>query len=546
MLPTPPVIWRIRCTSAKTGSMTKIRYPFFLLAAMIIFIIVLALPMLFYPLGPDQGEFAVTGREILAGKIPYVEIWNPKPPAIFYVFGAAMTLFGETTYALRILDLLLFPIIGAGLYSIGNRLANGRVGLMAVAIFALLYFRQSFWTLTQNDGIAIVPMLLAVLFAMRAAQEATAPAPTRTHATIAAALSGMFCALALWFKYPFIFFVIALVIGHVLTLWRTGGEWRQHVWRQGIAFALGGLLVGGGGMAYLAAIGAFQAWIDSALLTANYTRDGFDDLFTSVVWGGSIPNWLTWYNIIFLLGWLLVARVVRRTAHGWHTVWLWGLGGLAALISQAKGYDYHYLPMLPPLALIAADVLDRLTLLMKPHVQQFAQRALLPLVLATTAALLFAHLWLPALPYLSGRETQMDYYSRFGDHHFAARDSLAVAEYLRARNIPRDSLYVWGFRPEIYYLTQLRPATRFIFQFPLVAPWYPPEWRADNVATLWAALPPYALVVQADYIPWVTGRDEDSKTLMEQDYTDLLSWLQFNYEEEAHIGMFYIWRRRDL
>lgn len=523
------------------------------LALVITAIILLVLPMLLYPLGPDQGEFATTGREILAGRIPYVEVWNPKPPAVFYVFGAAMTLFGETTYALRSIDLWMFPIIAVGLYFIGKWLANARVGVMGVAIFAAIYFRQSFWTLTQNDGIAVVPMLLAVVFALRAARQPQSPPLAPPHRNgdglgwglFFAFLSGVMCALVLWFKYPYLFFVAALVVGHVMTLAQSDDGWRARLLRQGAAFALGGLIVGVGGMLYLAAMGAFDAWIESALLTANYTRDGLEDGFGSVVWGGSLPLWTPY--LVVLLVWIAVTRFVRRERRGWHIVWLWWIGGLAALLSQAKGYDYHYLPMLPALALFAADALDRLpSLLRSVRLRDFMQRALPALTLVTMAALLVVHLWLPALPYLSGRETQMDYYSRFGDHHFAARDSLAVSEYLRARNVPRDSLYVWGFRPEIYYLTQLRPATRFIFQFPLVAPWYPPEWRGQNVETLWAALPPYALVVQADYIPWVTGRDEDSKTLMEQDYTDLLSWLQFNYVEEAHVGMFYVWRRKDL
>ena len=47
-------------------------------------IIVLASPILTYPLGRDQGEFATIAQGILWGRVPYLELWNPKPPAIFY------------------------------------------------------------------------------------------------------------------------------------------------------------------------------------------------------------------------------------------------------------------------------------------------------------------------------------------------------------------------------------------------------------------------------------------------------------------------------
>ena len=147
------------------------------------------------------------------------------------------------------------------------------------------------------------------------------------------------------------------------------------------------------------------------------------------------------------------------------------------------------------------------------------------------------------LPYSdSGKKIRLTYYSHFQAGEFVADESLQVAEFLRTRVAPGDSLFIWGFRPEVYYLSQLNPAVRFIFQFPLVADWYPPEWRDQTVEILWAALPPYVLVLQGDYMPWVTGIDEDSNTML-QAYTELNNWLEFNYIPDSQIGNFLIWRR---
>jgi hypothetical protein len=104
-------------------------------------------------------------------------------------------------------------------------------------------------------------------------------------------------------------------------------------------------------------------------------------------------------------------------------------------------------------------------------------------------------------------------------------------------------LFIWGFRPEVYFLSGLNPASRFIFQFPLVGAWYPTEWKEETVDILWAAMPPYVLVAQVDYMPWVTGRDEDSNTLL-QEYTEMNNWLIANYERETQIGNFFVWRRK--
>src|SRR5215218_1754503 len=101
-----------------------LKRPAFLLIALIAILTLIALPTLTYPLGRDQGEFATIGRGILDGRIPYVDLWNPKPPAVFYVYCLAMTLFGCTTAALHVIDLLIYPPIALALYWIAGRVAN--------------------------------------------------------------------------------------------------------------------------------------------------------------------------------------------------------------------------------------------------------------------------------------------------------------------------------------------------------------------------------------------------------------------------------------
>ena len=85
---------------------------------------VMALPILTYPLVPDHGTFATIGRGILQGQSPYVELWDAKPPAVYYVYSLIIWLFGGSAVALRTIDLLLLPIMGSALYSIALRLAN--------------------------------------------------------------------------------------------------------------------------------------------------------------------------------------------------------------------------------------------------------------------------------------------------------------------------------------------------------------------------------------------------------------------------------------
>lgn len=501
----------------------------------------IALPVVTYPFGRDQGEFATIGRGLLDGKIPYVDLWNPKPPAVFYVYALAMTLFGRTIAAIRLIDLIIFPLIAAALYAIGLRVADRRAGMWAVVLFGVFYFTETFWTLSQNDGIALLPMTLAMLCAIEAARA------DRRSALLAAA-SGMMLGWAFWFKYPFALLGVPAIALYLSFRARNGGGIRAG---DVIGFAIGGLLVVLIGAGAMMAIGAWDALVESAVVTSGYTSLSLDpQQFVEGMQTGIYYRLLQW-GLLFLLAALALPLTVRR---GWTPlrsrglgIGVWLLAALAIMLVQGKGYDYHWLPMLPPLGVLGAvgvvrgiDTLSRRRSLAgdgRWHGRLHVGAAVA--LLGITAALL----WSRALPYLTGQEDQTAYFSRFVAGEVAADESLRVAEFLRERVVPGDSLFIWGFRPEVYYMSQLNPAVRFIFQFPLVADWYPPAWREETVEILWAAVPPYVLVLQVDYMPWVTGSDDDSNTLL-QAYPEMNDWLIYNYERETQIGNFFIWRRK--
>jgi len=519
-------------------------------------IVILASPILTYPLGRDQGEFATIAQGILWGRVPYLDLWNPKPPAIFYTYALMIRTFGANALAIRALDLLTFPLVAWGLYGIARRLEDHLSGLWAVALYAAFYFSEDFWTLSQNDGIASIAMVLAVWCLFHLLDD-------EQHAPYAwgwALGAGLWCGIVLWFKYPFILFVGAVALG---TVWLQP-RWS---WRNAGAFVGAVTLVGVLGMGALWRMGAFEEWIISVQTTGGYTAQGYDwQIFWRDMAHYGRNRWAHWWVLGVLVGmgaflqlgegWrsghkssLLLQSHLVTIRHKWSMIDFWLVGCTLAMLVQAKGYDYHWLPMLPPLVLRGTNALKSVI----AHCLKLCSRGPLPRWLPVYTTIIpivvaLAHLtfstWGTTYPYLRGAITKETYLQGFVGGEYVASESVAMAQWLRERVPPTDTLYIWGFRPEIYYLSQLRPATRFIFQFPLVGAWYPPEWKQENVDVLWASLPPYVLVLQADYMPWVTGRDADSATLLNE-YQALQDWLIFNYERTTQIGNFIVWQRKN-
>jgi 4-amino-4-deoxy-L-arabinose transferase-like glycosyltransferase len=582
-------------------------------------VVLAALPIVTYPLGRDQAMYANIGRNILAGGTPYIEMWDIKPPPIYYLYAAGIALFGTHWGALRAIDLVAFPLGAVGLYLIGLHLAQRRVGVWAVLLYGVFYFTETFASLTQNDSLVGILMIWAVFATLKASD-------TRRYRAYWAFLAGALSGLILWFKHYFVFFVLALVVFYlwrrVATIRATNPQQLSHLtpfvergkliplpmqWintlrrlfgvrgevkmqREMVAFCLGGLLTGGGLLAYFASNGVFAQMLIVAQGTAAYNALGYDaNDFLSAMQNYVYFRWRHWgalgLILLFGAGTSLMRRLGRRSAVSESAVsvpteqpasnfisdeaipplyavergfggevqhwilYLWLLSGLAFLLIQAKGFDTHWLPLLPPLVVFAALSLDTSLQWVSKMLSGWRGKAyflygLHSLIVVGLGLILLSNTWLRALPYLTGQITLAEYYAYFpegGDLNPV--HSVQMVDYLRPKVAPGDTLYIWGFRPEVAYMGGWRPATRFQAQFPLVVPWFPAAWQQENVDTLWAAMPPYVLVLQGDYMPWVTGSHEDSHQLLVR-YTELSNWLAANYERDTLIGSFIVWKKK--
>lgn len=525
--------------------------------------LLLALPVLTYPLGRDQGMYANIAQAIRAGGLPFIDMWDIKPPAIYYIYAAGISVFGATPAGLRAIDLAAAPFTLFALYHLTTAFAGQRAARWAMLLFSVFYFTETFASLTQSDSLVTLPMTWAVLCAVRAAQSQ----PGTRQALMWAFACGVLCALVMWFKHYYAIFAAALALAHLWVRLRDKTQTEiSALLKEIAAFAAGGLLIGVPSLIFFASSGILGEMLTIAQGTAEYNAQAFASL--EAFWG-QMENyvWFRWWHwgplIVMAIGYgLLAVRSERPDASEQHPVnslqdsaqsnrrfptiilWLWLIAGGVFVVIQAKGFDTHWIPLLPPLVMLAAAALDGgLTRLSR------IDRRLMLAVGAGTAVMLAGILakdtWLRAWPYLTGQQGLRAYWQGFQAGDLNAADSLRMARWLEDRTTRGDSVYIWGFRPEIAFMAGLRPATRFQAQFALVGDRYPQAWKQENVDSLWAALPEYVVIVRADNMPWVTGTDRDSNTILAQDYKALEDWLIFNYDRSDEIGNFLTWKRKE-
>ena len=73
-----------------------------ILALIILFVVIVRVRLLDFPLERDEGEYAYTGQLMLQNIPPYSEAYNMKFPGTDLIYALIMALFGQTTQGLHI------------------------------------------------------------------------------------------------------------------------------------------------------------------------------------------------------------------------------------------------------------------------------------------------------------------------------------------------------------------------------------------------------------------------------------------------------------
>jgi hypothetical protein len=451
----------------------------------------------------DAYPLAAAGQ-MLFGKALYSGIWFDKPPVLplFYLLSGA-----RPGWALRVEDALYALVCCAVAYGFARDLWTRREGLWAAGLMAFyqIFYLPSAAIPVASDLLMLAPNVAAVWMAYR-----RRPLWSGALAALAFWISpkGVFVAAACALWYPAGIPLMAagwaaVSAAAAACLWSCGAlapYWRE-VWQWGM-FYLGaplpdpvrnGLLRTLNWMGFHAAACVAAGWF---LIRGTQT---LPDVCGSDA--GSEPR-LSRSGLLWWVGWILISAV-----------------GVAA---GMRFFPRYYFLLLPAVVLMAArgfTIMGRCGICV-------AALLLIPLVR-------FGPTYVTAATGAPWRDTALD------------RDGRQAAALIRAASQPGDTLFVWGYRPEIYAYAGLPAASVFLDSQPLtgisadryLTPTGPmeqgedPRWNREELA----GVRPTFIAVET--VPAGNGSLEIAH------YPDLRAWFA-PYREVAHTRNTVIFRRQ--
>lgn len=473
------------------------RFPIYLLLAIIVgFNFFIRWHLRDMPLERDEGEYAYAGQLILQGVPPYQLAYNMKFPGTYFAYALLMAIFGQSAVGIHIGIILVTSITAILVFLIGCELLSDAGGLLAAATFVLLS------ALPKAEGLAghathfVSLFVCAGVFTLLVAQ--------KKKLVWLWLASGVAFGLAILMKQHAVFFPAFILVWFIWTEFRRGNLKAARV--PALLFCGGCVvpfLITAIGFACARLWGKFIYW------TFDYARQ-----YVSILPLRTAPEqFVTGFGPVFMSGmaaWFagIAGMLFLLRPRPWKgpagLAALLFIAGLAAACPGLYFRNHYFLMAMPGLALLNAIFI----LTIAQAIKNSAGPRWLILLPACLVVFILGNLivnnceiWFAATPLEASRQL-------YGTSPYP--EAVPVAEYLKKNTSPSDTIAVLGSEPEIFFLTDRRSASGYIYLYSLTEPQpLASQMREQFMSEIEAAHPQYILFMN-NFSSWYSVIVPDS------------------------------------
>jgi hypothetical protein len=525
------------------------------LVAALVFVTLRALPNISYPIGRDQATYCLIGQGLLDGQQLYRDLWDNKPPGIFYIFTAIIKAFGPVMWSVGVVDILWLLCISYFIFRFAERYLGPAGAFVAVVFNASWHVGAGYWDAAQPESILTLLVFVSFSLMQRGGR----------WGRLFHFAAGIVFAAAFWIKYNSLAFLPFVLVIPYLDAHRVderphhrcwtlpGKQWLVRASVFAGAFAMVSAIV----LVYFRLEGAWPAFRQVQFeVLPRYSEMALTR--TPHLW-----RWVAhhtrlnlglWTEGATLLALLIAWRLGDLTR--FTPIFLSAAMGYAAMAMQFRFSSYTFETCFPFFAMIWGYLAVKLWEGIRAASGHFAARRWhLARVLVWIA---FADVVFWPIPgefdslrahYEGLREWRLNpevFYANYPwpDYISHFSDQMRVIRYLNENLASSDTVFVWGSEPLVYFLTGRRPPTRFLSNLPLISPWGPRPWRQELMYDLGKSPPRFLVVVRHDKVPFISYKNLDSEQFLET-FPELAAFIKRGYGPDLNLESYAVYRRRE-
>ena len=513
-----------------------------------------ALPNLRYPLHSDQATYCLIGQGLLRGQLLYRDLWDNKPPGIFYIYALIVKIVGPVMWCVGVVDILWLLIISVCIFYFARRFMGPQAATLAMVFNAARHCQQGYINAAQPEAFLMLCVFAAWFLLW----------PEGDWGSLRCLAAGLALGAAFWLKYnAVVFFPFLLVLPFLayreldppLRRIRLVVPWQDWFGRLLIVGTGFGLVVAGV-LTYFRIAGAWPALKEVQFEVLPRYR--------AMAFGITTNNFLVWalrqtqnqVGIWTEAGTALALLIAwwRRELKAIAPIALLALAGYLSVAAQVRMNHWYYYETCYPFFEIIWGYLCVKTYEGFQFLRlKFAQRgltvarALLWLVLGGLAWSLLPEEAVRIVQQYNllmdwRRNPELSYMTYWWQLPLERlQGQIHVVNFLKVHSEPRDKVYVWGTAPLINLLSQRQCPSRFVSNLAVISVWGPERWRLELASTLEKKRPLYIVVARYDAMPGITFTGLDSEQYLRV-YPALSDVLHRNYQTDVNFGDFQLYR----
>ena len=415
------------------------------LSCMLVFGAFIPLRDNYYP-SHDSAIFTYFGQQILRGKMPYTELWDHKPPLIFYFDALGLKIANGSMAGIWLLEFILFYLGSLILLRLLKQRFPKWISVTVLAFGMLHYVRVlDFGNYTEELSLFFVICAIALYFSEN----------RQRSPLLFGLLNGVLCGLAFTSKQNTIGCWIALFL---LTLAGLFTEKKKELTGQFIKYwvltAAGFLLINAGWVIYFASHNALEAYWDVAFrFNFIYSDRSTDSRLACALTTLTFLPSVSPYLFLGFLSWIPACAALIKSAKDFvlkNGLTAWAVLALPVELILAglsgMNYQHYFILCITPVIILLCHGLDLLTSQILPQKQVIKPCLITVLCIAS----------LPLIRCFSD-----NYMHRTPSSYTKVRD------YLLRDTLPDQSILVWGSRTAIYVMSERYAPTAYFNERPL-------------------------------------------------------------------------------
>jgi hypothetical protein len=419
----------------------------------------------------DMAVFSWTAYRLEHGDRLYIDIWDHKGPAIYFLFMLGLKLGGGSLLGIWALLLLMLALSSYMCFSLLERLTSTKAAFVGALAFVMCLPQA-----IAEAGFLEDMTLIFIGIGIFASAELLLNEQPSTKQRVLSALAGLSLAAILMSRPNLAGPYLGIFIGLLIAAWQNR-EWGRRV--VDAAIMLGAAAAGVAGCLFYVAKTSDVNAMRSAYLDYNvlYSHAPLRDRIMTFFRLGKLMVNPALGSVALFGGFLYTAwSLVRKSLSGsqreaifWTSTLIGGLASVVLSIMSGRAYSHYATPWAPYIGLYAGLLFFKLyqvwTARPRPSWQGIA------------VGIFFALLSFQFMRVVARHRADIA-------NSLEDANKLEVSRWIEQNTGPDDRILVWGDSGSIHWLTKRQSVTPYFYHLPLLSHGYDVASISDLVAAL--------------------------------------------------------------